>query len=143
MVEWAHLPSLFSQWAHDWVLWPAIDAVFEMPLWRGHIVGHQPTKFFLSVSVSPTLGVVSWSPFRCDGLVHGCVGTERILCTHFEDDDEYGTQWVGDYRVVDVSKRHCGNALDPMVDTCSSDSLGASRVMWASGFQLDRLPCLW
>ncbi|KAH3714514.1 hypothetical protein Pelo_18976 [Pelomyxa schiedti] len=42
----------------------------------------------------------------------------------------------------DVSKRHCGNALDSMVDTCNSDSLGASRVMWASGFQLDRLPCV-
>ncbi|KAH3731769.1 hypothetical protein Pelo_17399 [Pelomyxa schiedti] len=68
------------QWARDWVLWPQREAVFELPVWHHNSLA---TRLCLAVSVSPTLGVVTWSVFRCDYcVVMGCVGTSAILCSN-------------------------------------------------------------
>ncbi|KAH3714155.1 hypothetical protein Pelo_19337 [Pelomyxa schiedti] len=69
MLEWARSPSHIRQWAHDWVMWPETDAVFWLPDGR-----------HLAVTVSPTLGVVSWSLFRSHYAVMGLVGTDAVLC---------------------------------------------------------------
>ncbi|KAH3731785.1 hypothetical protein Pelo_17380 [Pelomyxa schiedti] len=110
---WVQSPSLVRQWAKDWVLRRAREAVFELPWWTGRIVGHRLRQLplrsaALIVSLSATLGILHWSVFKfpLDSTVCGCVGNDRVMCSTLYRDES----WRGDCRVLNVSMEEDGGA---------------------------------
>ncbi|KAH3764905.1 hypothetical protein Pelo_3237 [Pelomyxa schiedti] len=91
LVEWLQWNTLVRKWAEEWVLRPVCDAVFRLPLmdhtqYRGsHYAWEEAIWYrhkYLCVSVSPTLGVVTWCVFGSDKVVPCCTtGPGKLLCS--------------------------------------------------------------
>ncbi|KAH3758753.1 hypothetical protein Pelo_9442 [Pelomyxa schiedti] len=111
---WARSAS-FRVWADDWVLAPAVDAVFTLPVEsKDHKV-----RFFLHVSVSPTMGVVSHSLFTSTGEARGSLGHDRILVSNTSG------SWVTGVHVKLSAVNSSGKVIAPLI--WESDLEGMSR----------------
>ncbi|KAH3722890.1 hypothetical protein Pelo_18404 [Pelomyxa schiedti] len=118
-------------WANEWVLRPAREAVFELPLHLGHgykSKSENPVrwmKYYLYVSVSPTLAVVDSYWLTCDqrAQVCGCLGDGNLLC---------GVPCGTAFQCGVVSVR------DPSVAIASLLSR-VGNTKWSAGFEADTL----
>ncbi|KAH3765189.1 hypothetical protein Pelo_2952 [Pelomyxa schiedti] len=98
---------MFRTWAEDWVLTSNSDALFELPLKKIVEASERVTQV-ISVSVSPTLGIVGVHWFtHCGRDVCGCVGDGKVLVKEFCSGSNRGC--VGDkfmswyeYSVLDL-----------------------------------------
>ncbi|KAH3766226.1 hypothetical protein Pelo_1900 [Pelomyxa schiedti] len=110
MVLWAQSPSLFREWAEDWVLRPACAADFVLPI-EG-IKDNEKTKrvqHHLHVCVSHTLGIVGYSCYTCGDarsytFVVGCLGMDRVLCKRFFQATRWQDSCLYEYFDMDVSE---------------------------------------
>ncbi|KAH3722869.1 hypothetical protein Pelo_18424 [Pelomyxa schiedti] len=116
-------------WANDWVLTPAREVVFDLPL----ALGRDPKdrsenpirrmRYSLYVAVSPTLAVVESYLLTCDRNMQlfGCLGEGKLLCG-------CDTRWEGiQCSVV--------NASDPSIAIASLRSVSVGNTKWIAGFE--------